>query len=74
MPQKVFIRGARCLSILQLGASFEVMEGLDGCLSGSVSDLGKLLESLSLARSSPVDLLVSILMTTKALAGSTKRL
>ncbi|KAK7415898.1 separin protein [Neonectria punicea] len=37
----------------------EVVESLDGSLSGSVSDLNELLESLSLARRSAVGLLVS---------------
>ncbi|KAI5459927.1 peptidase family C50-domain-containing protein [Mariannaea sp. PMI_226] len=37
----------------------EVVEGLDGSLSGSISELNELLESLSLARRSAVGLLVS---------------
>lgn len=35
----------------------EVVEGLDGCLSGSVSELNELMEGLSLARRSAVSLL-----------------
>lgn len=52
----------------------EVVGGLDGCLSGSVSELNELMEGLSLARRSAVSLLGNKINSKKAESSSLKHL